>query len=69
MKETFSPKYAEVVQRQGLFPESLICSETLNVKLYHMIRISVIVFLAVQIISAESSLDCVFSRKYIFISV
>jgi len=39
--------------------------DILNVMLHHMIQISVIIFLAVVIISAKK-VACVFSLKYIY---
>lgn len=58
-KETFSAKYAEVVQRQGHFQShSYVECEALPHDSY------LIVFLAVQIISAESRL-CIFTEIYI----
>jgi len=41
--------------------------DILNVMLHHMIQISVIIFLAVVIISAKKSSMCLFTEIYIFI--
>lgn len=51
----------------GAFPELLICFDILNAKFHHMIQIFVIVFLAVLIISAESSRLFLFTVIYMFI--
>lgn len=60
----FEQNMLKLLNVRGISHKSLLCRDILIVKPYHMIQISVIVFLAVQIISAQSSLDYVFSWKY-----